>query len=73
MEETITIPKEQYNLLKQEIELLKDNTLLAKMNKLVDVLYQEKYGLVLTDFTDDLTSQAIQNSWSTDKSVWDDI
>lgn len=73
MNDTITIPTEQYNNLKQEIELLKDNVLLQKLNKLVDVLYQDKYGLVLTDFTEDLSEHSINNSWSTSKSVWDEV
>jgi hypothetical protein len=47
--------------------------LLSKVNRLVDLLYQEKYGLYLGNDTSDLTESTIRNSWSNDKSGWDNV
>lgn len=73
MSELIQISVKEYELMKEEISLLKDNTLLEKLNRLVDILYEEKYGLYLGDDTTDLTEAAMQNSWLQEKSAWDDV
>ena len=58
MTEAIQIPIKEYQAMKEEISLLKDNVLLEKMNRLVELLYEEKYGLYLGNQTDDLTENA---------------
>lgn len=67
----IQIPLSEYHNLKKTIELLSDNPLLIKVNKLVDLLFEEKYGLYMTDNTDDLTEHSVNNSWKDEENVWD--
>lgn len=69
----IQIPVEEYEAMKEEIALLKDNILLNKMNRLFELLYEEKYGMYLGNFTSDLTEAAIQKHWSSENSPWDDV
>ena len=71
--QTIQLPYNHYQAIKEEIELLKNNTLLLKFNKLIDLLYQEKYGLYMNDYTEDLTEISINNSWKDEQSVWDKL
>ena len=63
MTNTIQIPVEEYKAMKEEIALLKDTRLLTKVNRLIDLLYQEKYGLYLGNDTTDLTEAVIRSSW----------
>ena len=60
MKQTIEIPVEEYNAMKEEIALLKDQSLLKKVNRLVELLYEEKYGLYLGEDTRDLAETSIQ-------------
>jgi len=73
--ETINIPKEEYVKMRKEIELLKDNRFLKKVDELIDILFQEKYNLILTDYTDDLTEYSIDHvkDWDVEKSGWDHV
>lgn len=73
--ETITIPKSEYTKMQKEIQLLKDNELLKRVNELIEILFQEKYNLILTDYTDDLTEYSINNEmdWETKNSGWDHV
>lgn len=71
--ETIQMPVAEYKRLQEELALLKDTPLLQKMERLIDLLYQEKYGLYLGDFTDDLTEYAVNHSWNTENSAWDEV
>ncbi|MFH1198164.1 MAG: hypothetical protein V1720_20850 [bacterium] len=71
--DTIQIPYNEYQSLKEQIMLLKDNELLKKVNKLIDILYQEKYGLYLGNYTEDLTEQSITEFWKSNSSKWDEI
>jgi hypothetical protein len=73
MIEAIQIPIQEYQAMKEEISLLKDNVLLEKMNRLVELLYEDKYGLYLGNQTNDLTEKAINNNWLNEKSVWDNV
>jgi len=73
MDEVMQIPVKEYELMKEEISLLKDNSLLGKMNRLIELLYEEKYGLYLGNHTNDLTLTAIKNNWSEENSVWDNV
>ena len=73
MPETIQIPVKEYEAMKEELSLLKNNDLLQKMNRLVDLLYEEKYGLYLGNNTTDLTEASIKNSWPSQNSAWDNV
>ncbi len=73
MADVIQIPFKEYQLMKEEIALLKDNSLLEKMNRLVELLYEEKYGLYLGNHTDDLTQAFVKNNWSEENSPWDNV
>ena len=73
MKDLIQIPVAEYELMKEEISLLKDNVLLQKLNRLVEILYEEKYGLYLANNTSDLTEAAIHNNWPSENSVWDNV
>jgi len=70
---SIQIPLSEYHDLKKTIELLSDNSLLTKVNKLVDLLFEEKYGLYMANNTDDLTEHTLNNSWKDEESPWDKI
>ena len=69
----IQIPVEEYEAMKEKIALLKDNVLLHKMNRLIELLYEEKYGMYLGNFTSDLTEAVIQKNWSSENSPWDNV
>jgi hypothetical protein len=71
--QTIQVPLSDYNHLKEELALLKNSDLLKTMNKLIEMLYQDKYGLYLGDFTGDLTEHTINQSWDDKPSVWDNV
>jgi len=73
--ETITIPKDEYAKMQREIELLKDSSLLKRVNELIDILFQEKYDLILTEYTEDLTEYSVNNvdDWSAKESGWDHV
>ena len=73
MNDTVQIPRQEYEALKEEIALLKDNELLQKVNRLVDLLFEEKYGLYLENYTGDLTEAALKNAWDSQKSAWDNV
>jgi len=72
--QTVTIPQKEYLQLKKEVELLKDNQFLKKVDELIDILFQEKYSLVLTDYTEDLTEHVVNKvkDWQ-DESEWDHV
>ncbi len=61
--QTIQIPLTEYQHLQEEIAMLKNTELLKSINKLVDTLYQDKYGLYMGEFTDDLTDFVINDAW----------
>ena len=73
MIETIQISVKEYEAMKEELSLLKDNTLLEKLNRLVDLLYEEKYGLYLGNNTSDLTETSVLKNWPSPNSVWDHV
>jgi len=58
--DTIQIPVEEYQKMVQTISLLQNNDMLQKINTLVEILYESKYGLFMKDFTEDLTEYSIQ-------------
>ena len=63
MPDTIQISAKEYEEMKEQISLLKNNILLEKVNRLIDLLYEEKYGLYMGDNTDDLTEAALKRNW----------
>ncbi|WP_143090884.1 hypothetical protein [Thermoflexibacter ruber] len=71
--EIIQLPLTEYQSLQEEINLLKNTDLLIKMNRLIDLLFQDKYGLYMGNFTDDLTECIIDNSWDSQNSAWDNV
>lgn len=73
MNDTIQIPVAEYEAMKEELALLKNNDLLKKMNRLVELLYEEKYGLYLGNDTADLTNASIQKNWPSQNSAWDNV
>lgn len=70
---TVEIPLSEYQRLQEELALLKDTELLRNFNKLVDLLYQEKYGLFMGDYTEDLTESAVGEAWQDEPSEWDNV
>lgn len=73
MAETIQISVKEYEAMKEELSLLKNNTLLEKMSRLIDLLYEEKYGLYLGNNTNDLTEASLLKNWQSSNSNWDNV
>lgn len=71
--QTIEVPLAEYNRMQEELSLLKNTELMQKMNRLIDLLYQDKYGLYMGDFTEDLTEVAINQAWGNTESAWDHV
>jgi hypothetical protein len=70
----IQIPLSEYQVMKEELTLLRDSELLVKVNRLIDLLFQEKYGLFMQDYTEDLQEYAIKNAWvKEDSDAWDKV
>jgi hypothetical protein len=70
---TIQIPVAEYQRLQEELALLKNSELLQTVNKLIDFLYQDKYGLYMGDYTEDLTEYSVNESWEDAISGWDNV
>ncbi len=73
MKDVIQIPLKEYEAMREEILLLRDNELLKKINRLVELLFQEKYGLYMGDNTSDLTKASIQKNWQEPNTAWDNV
>lgn len=73
MEATISIPLVEYQSLKEELELLKNTELANKLNRLIDLMFQDKYGLYLSDFQDDIVNEEMKRIWGTAPSNWDNV
>jgi hypothetical protein len=73
VKDIIQIPVKEYEAMKETISLLKNTDLLKKINRLVELMYEEKYGLYLGDNTSDLTNASIQNNWQEPNSAWDNV
>jgi hypothetical protein len=71
--DTIQIPLSEYQALKEQINLLSNTELLNKINKLIDLLFEEKYGLYLGDYTEDLTQYSISENLKDAGSNWDNL
>ncbi len=73
MNDTIQIPVSEYKAMKEELALLRNNDLLEKMNRLVELLYEEKYGLYLGENTQDLAEASMQKNWPSQNNPWDNV
>ena len=73
MIDTIQISLKEYEAMKEELALLKNTDLLKKMNRLVDLLYEEKYGLYLGNSTNDLSEASVLNNWQSSNSARDNV
>jgi len=73
--ETVTIPKKEYEVLKEAHALLHDADFIQKLNRLAELLLAEKWGIVMSKDTSDLTEAGIENvaEWQTERSVWDGV
>ena len=70
---TIEIPINEYKNLIDEMALLKNSDLLLQLNKLIDLLYQDKYGLFLGEYTEDLIEYSVNQHWNNKENVWDAV
>lgn len=73
--DTICIPVNEYKSLQDELKLLRDQELLQKVNDILDLMYERKYGLYLGDYTADL-AEATANSikeWQESGDIWNEI
>ena len=68
---TIHIPANEYQNLLEEIKLLKNTALLENVNRLIDLLYEDRYGFYLGEYTEDLTEYNINTNWQEKESAWD--
>ena len=73
MPDTIQITVKEYEEMKEQISLLKNNVLLEKVNRLIDLLYEEKYGLYMGDNTNDLTEAALQKNRESSYNTCDNV
>jgi len=73
--ETITIPKKEYELLKEAYALLQDADFLRKLNRLAELVLAERWGIVMPEDTSDLTEASINSiaDWKIERSVWDGV
>lgn len=69
----VQLPASEYQHLQEELALLKDTDLLRKFNLFIDLLYEDKYGLYMGDYTDDLREHAANTAWNNEPSVWDNV
>jgi hypothetical protein len=69
----VQLPASEYQHLQEELALLKDTDLLQKFNRLIDLLYADKYGLYMGDYTDDLREHAANTAWNHEPSGWDNV
>ena len=71
--ETIQVGASEYKMLQEELALLKNTELISKLVRLVDLMYQEKYGLYFGNYTRDLAEHAVNDAWENKNSTWDNV
>ena len=71
--QTLAIPIDEYQNLVQQVNLLKQQELLQQMNKLIDLMYQSKYGFYLGDNTDDLAEYSMNDIGHLAGDCWDEL
>lgn len=69
--ETVRLPVEEYNMLIAQNKALQQNELLEKINQVLDLMYQNRYGFYLGDYTEDLTEYSINNHFVESTGAWD--
>jgi hypothetical protein len=60
----VQMPVAEYQRLLEELALLKNTELLQKFHRLIDLLYQDKYGLYMGNDTDDLSEYSTNTAWN---------
>ena len=73
MNEVVQIPLKEYEEMKEKLSLLQDSDLVKKLNRLVDLLYEERFGLYMGNETSDLTAASIQRAFQEQNSSWDNV
>lgn len=73
MEDVVQIPLREYEALKEKISLLEDNDFMKKLMRLVDLLYEEKYGLYMGNDTSDLAAASMQQAFTETNTSWDNV
>lgn len=58
-----------------ELKILRDQELLIKINNVIDALFENKYGLYLGNYTDDLTEASLNNvkEWIESGDSWNNV
>jgi PHD/YefM family antitoxin component YafN of YafNO toxin-antitoxin module len=69
----VQLPASEYQHLQEELALLKDTDLLQKFNRLINLLYEDKYGLYMGDYTEDLREHSVNTVWNYEPSAWDNV
>ncbi|MCU0426663.1 MAG: hypothetical protein MUF71_13655 [Candidatus Kapabacteria bacterium] len=69
----VQIPVEEYRRLQEELALLKNTELLQQFERLVELLYQDKFGLYMGAYTADLTEASIDAAWNNEPNSWDNV
>jgi hypothetical protein len=72
---TVQIPFEEYQTMKNELIMLKQQDLLIRFNELIELMFQNKYGLYLGDYTGDLAAKEMSevSEWTYSGDVWNEI
>jgi hypothetical protein len=73
MDDVIQIPRKEYEAMQEKISLLQDSDLVRKLTRLVELIYEEKYGLYLGDDTSDLTASSLKGAFTGSNSAWDNV
>lgn len=73
MENVVQIPLKEYEAMKEKLSLLENSELMKKLTRLVELIYEEKYGLYLGDSTTDLTAASLQKAFQETNSAWDNV
>jgi hypothetical protein len=73
MKKTIEIPIEEYNRMKEELNLLKDEAFMEKFNKLIQFLLKDRHEFYLGDSTEDLLKSSIDQYFEKGESKWDEV
>lgn len=72
--ETVQLPTQTYKLMQEELALLRNSEMLGQINRLLDLLFQEKYGLFMQDYTEDLTAYTVNHAWEKeDTEAWNEL
>jgi hypothetical protein len=71
----VTLPESEYIDMKNQLDMLKNNELISKLNHLVDLMYESKYGMYLGNSSEDITKSSIDNmqEWQESGDAWNDL